>query len=58
MVALQEYFGPDYLFTSRILRKDSDYYLDINDPDFSTNDLNALIKGIKRKGITVFSCCR
>lgn len=51
IVAMQEYFGADYLFTTKILKQDDNYYLDIGDPDFSTDDLDYLIKEIKNKGI-------
>lgn len=41
--SLMKYFGLDYSFTSEILKKDQNYYLNINDPDFSTKDLKFLI---------------
>jgi len=37
--SLLKYFGLDHSFTNEILKKDQNYYLNINDPDFSTEDL-------------------
>lgn len=50
--SLYKYFGPDYLFTNKIIKKDSDYYLDINDPDFSTEDLEVLTDQLTENKIT------
>jgi D-alanyl-D-alanine carboxypeptidase/D-alanyl-D-alanine-endopeptidase (penicillin-binding protein 4) len=48
LITLQHYFGNDHQFISKILKKGDNYYLDINDPDFSTNDLDFLIKSVKK----------
>jgi len=42
--ALLEHFGLDHNFTSSISKKDNDYYLNINDPEFSTKDLEQMLK--------------
>lgn len=49
--SLLKYFGSDYVFTSKIWKKDQDYYLDVNDPDFSTADLEFLINKLKMIGL-------
>lgn len=53
--SLLKYFGPDYTFTSKLSKHHQDYYLDINDPDFSTADLEYFIsqlENLKEKHIT------
>lgn len=40
---LREYFGKDYAFSSQILRRGKDFYLRINNPNFSTEELSQLI---------------
>lgn len=47
IAVLKEYYGPNKIFLTKILKKNNDYYLDINDPDFSTKDLDDLVKAIK-----------
>ncbi len=48
--ALQQYFGNEHHFVSKILQEGNNYYLDINSPDFSTNDLDSLLKTLKDEG--------
>lgn len=45
--ALGQYFGNDYKFIDKISQKDDDFYLNINDPSFSNNDLDYLLKLLK-----------
>lgn len=47
--ALNQYFGNDYLFINKILQNKDDYYLEINDPNFSTSDLDSMINMLKEK---------
>ncbi|XVN43116.1 MAG: D-alanyl-D-alanine carboxypeptidase [Candidatus Rickettsia vulgarisii] len=49
IAGLQKYFGNDYKFVSKILHKNSDYYLDIGAPNFSTEDLDYMVKELKEK---------
>lgn len=49
IAALRQYFGNDYRFTNKIWKKGEDYYLDINDPNFSTEDLDNMLKLLKAK---------
>ncbi|WP_341758423.1 D-alanyl-D-alanine carboxypeptidase [Candidatus Tisiphia endosymbiont of Ditula angustiorana] len=48
---LSQYFGNDYLFINKILQNKDDYYLDINDPNFSTSDLDSMIGMLKKNPI-------
>ena len=50
--SLQKYFGSDHLFSSKLSKKNHNYYLDINDPDFSTEDLELLISRLKETKTT------
>lgn len=43
VISLLEHFGGDYQFTSRVLKKREDYYFDIHDPNFRTEDLESMI---------------
>ncbi len=43
IITLLEHFGKDYNFTSDLLHKNQDYYLNIHDPDFGTDDLAYLV---------------
>lgn len=52
LISLQHYFGNNHQFISKILKKGNNYYLDINDPDFSTDNLDFLIKAIKKNSTT------
>ncbi len=52
IAAMQRYFGNDHQFISQITKKDDNYYLQINDPDFSTQDLTSLILKLKESGIS------
>ena len=52
LVTLLEELGGDYKFDSAILKRNNDYYLDIHDPEFSTQDLENLILSLKNKNIT------
>lgn len=47
--SLRQYFGNDYEFIDKILQKGDDYYLDINDPTFSEENLDQLLKSFKQK---------
>ncbi|WP_375326373.1 D-alanyl-D-alanine carboxypeptidase [Candidatus Tisiphia endosymbiont of Nemotelus uliginosus] len=49
LASLRQYFSNDYHFTSKIWQKGNDYYLDINDPSFSTVDLDNMLKTLKSK---------
>lgn len=44
IVALMDYFGMDYQFSSKISSQDNDYYLDIKDPEFQRVNLDSMIK--------------
>jgi D-alanyl-D-alanine carboxypeptidase/D-alanyl-D-alanine-endopeptidase (penicillin-binding protein 4) len=44
-----EYFGEDYNFTSDLLHKDQDYYLNIHDPDFKPDDLANLVSELAKQ---------
>lgn len=46
LVSLLEHFGPDYLFTSRVLKQKNNYYIDIHHPDFSYEDLKLMLNKI------------
>lgn len=46
---LHKYFGSDYKFISKIWQKNLDFYLDINDADFGTNDLDKMLQLLKLK---------
>lgn len=50
IAGLQQYFGNNHHFISRILRSGTSYYLDINSPDFSYSNLDNLILDLKKKG--------
>ena len=52
LVTILEELGGDYKFDSAILKHNNDYYLDIHDPEFSTQDLENLILLLKNKNIT------
>ena len=45
--------GGDYKFDSSILKLNDDYYLDIHDPEFTTQDLDNLILSLKTKDINI-----
>jgi D-alanyl-D-alanine carboxypeptidase len=51
ILSLQQYFGIDHNFVSRIIKDNNDYYLDIQDPDFLINDLDFLISMVKQTGV-------
>lgn len=46
IVSLLEHFGPDYQFTSRVLKQGNNYYIDIHHPNFSYEDLKLMIARI------------
>lgn len=46
IVSLLEYFGSDYQFTSRVLKQENNYYIDIHHPNFSYDDLKLMITKI------------
>ena len=46
LVSLLEHFGPDYQFTSRVLKQKNNYYIDIHHPDFSYEDLKLMLNKI------------
>ncbi|NBY34811.1 MAG: hypothetical protein EBQ62_00675 [Alphaproteobacteria bacterium] len=52
LTTLLEELGGDYKFDSAISRVGNDYYLDIHDPEFTTDDLEALILSLKSKNIS------
>ncbi|MFK7968194.1 MAG: D-alanyl-D-alanine carboxypeptidase [Rickettsiaceae bacterium] len=51
LVTLLEELGGDYKFDSSILKRNKDYYLDIHDPEFSTQDLETLVLSLKNQNI-------
>ncbi len=51
LVTLLEELGRDYKFDSSILKRNKDYYLDIHDPEFSTQDLETLVLSLKNQNI-------
>lgn len=55
LATLREHFGDDHIFSSKILRKENNYYLDIHDADFSTDNLEFLVKSIKGKGVSTIN---
>lgn len=46
IVSLLEHFGPDYQFTSKVLKQGNNYYIDIHNPNFSYEDLKLMIARI------------
>ncbi len=54
LTALRQHFGNDYRFTNKIWQKGEDYYLEINAPDFSTEDLDNMLKILKEKSPNIF----
>jgi D-alanyl-D-alanine carboxypeptidase len=44
--------GGDYKFDSAISKIGNDYYLDIHDPEFTTDDLDVLVSSLKSKNIS------
>lgn len=51
LATLREHFGDNHIFSSKIFKKVNNYYLDIYDADFSTDNLEFLIKSIKDQGV-------
>ncbi len=51
LITLLEELGKNYPFTSSISKFNDDYYLDIHDPEFSTQDLEQLILSLKSNNI-------
>ena len=47
LITLLEELGKNYPFTSSISKLNDDYYLDIHDPEFCTQDLEQLILSLK-----------
>ncbi len=43
-----EYFGEDYKFSSKISNKGKNYYLNIHNPDFKTEDLDKLVSELAK----------
>jgi D-alanyl-D-alanine carboxypeptidase len=52
LTTLLEELGRDYKFDSSISRIGNDYYLDIHDPEFTTDDLDILISSLESQNIT------
>lgn len=52
LTTLFEELGGDYKFDSSISKLNDDYYLDIHDPEFTTQDLEILILLLKNKNIS------
>ena len=52
LTTLLEELGGDYKFDSSISRVGNDYYLGIHDPEFTTDDLDALVSSLKSKNIS------
>ena len=48
IVAILEHFGTNYSFTSELLHKNQDYYLNIHDPDFGVEDLAYLVSELAK----------
>jgi D-alanyl-D-alanine carboxypeptidase/D-alanyl-D-alanine-endopeptidase (penicillin-binding protein 4) len=48
IVAILEHFGTNYNFTSELLHKNQDYYLNIHDPDFGVEDLAYLVSELAK----------
>ena len=52
LTTLLEELGGDYKFDSAISKIGNDYYLDIHDPEFTTDDLDVLVSSLKSKNIS------
>lgn len=48
IIGLMEYFGPDYKFTSRVLKNANNYYIDIHHPNFDIENLKEMIAKIAK----------
>ena len=48
MVAILEHFGTNYNFTSELLHKNQDYYLNIHDPDFGVEEFAYLVSELAK----------
>ncbi len=48
LVSLLEHFGPNFQFTSKVLKQKNNYYLDIHHPDFSYEDLKLMLDQISK----------